>query len=1472
MKMNFANWNRFALSLVVAGAVFGGGFAQTLHAATYTVGTGGDYATLEALRTAHPSLGTADEIVFLNDDNSLTAAFGFAANSTLTLSSDATIGTAIFTRFINAGANDLTLVVADGSNLTINGFKSVTSNGGAIRTSSSNDFTLGTASSTGVIAFTANSAAVNGGAIRARNAYITGGNNTFTSNSTDLLTGSNGGAICGENRVVISGGTNTFVQNQAGLHGGAIFAGDNLKITGGVNTFTGNFAKQNGGALNSNSSLEISGGTNSFVRNQAQGDPLETLVNGQGGAVYVERSAIFRASSGNFLFQGNLDNTATSKKANAIYMHNHLTPPTVTQNSLTLAATSGNSILFDDPITSRKQNSDGDLLLLDIFINPVATDSGKVVFDGIGKSTVADRTSAVYGNTTVSHGELALRNGVTYGASDNSGSFTLGANATLLTNATSTNTINAGTITLGGTLAFDMSGAVANTSLGATKNLILNGTTSVTGDPTTIDIRGLKGSGGAPTTYDLATRIIGWWDMGTPLTIDGVDIALTRANGKMALFGGASDTLQVMSVAETGLLKWSGGNGNWNLTENKWNATLAGGAASDKFLSGDSVQFDWGTDGAIAVASTGVTVGANSWNPGMAFGAGTWSFTGGEIRGGEILSSNMGDTTLIFGGVNATGTREMNQRIVGYGAFSTLTFIAAAGETVSVTGRDTPQDGNAISIAGNLVLGAAGAGTLQYSHNYGGNYGGVMYAAKTATIVGGTNNFTSNKANAGGAMYAGGDMSINGGTNTFTSNNAATGNGGGAIYSGGAVTIAPASGDTATNVFTDNNANKSGGAIYAVGGVQLANSTNTFSGNQSGEYGGAIYADGSVSVSSGTNTFTGNMAKNGGAIALSPTVPGNGIEISGGTNRFLGNEASEYGGAIYADHGNVTLAADVADMIFKGNRDRTDFADNKANAIHMNNADNVSWLLLSAKAGHKIEFFDPITSNSTNPNLTININAAATDTGAVVFDGSYWKSKNSTNAADFTTTLYGTNTVSHGSVAVKNGVIFDLSASTSLLGIADDAKFDVSSGSTLISRVDNKFGTVTSNIIANDTLIFSDATACWTIVAGPNVTGSEVSGLTFTDATNIANANAALNAGNAANLFTDWQIVASSVPGKMMLQNELKKDINVSNVAKNVAGMVQFGKFQAVAATRGNFFGGNSANDYRGQNCRSNQSKLRGNSVWINYVGRSTELEATNTLQAGLKNRLSSNGVQTGLDLYRSRSTVLGAVFGYEALRSDIAADRVKGNDYYFGLYGAQKLGSGFDVRGSLGYGHQTYKMDRYDNGLGAPVPGMYHSEFSGDTFETSFDVGRRMHLSRRFSYRPMIGFDFYTNDVNGAPEDNDGLILSSTSLTQTFVRFGSDVVWQSRRLEINGGAYYAYQMAPNGHFLRTGVSNGVVSGTAYGARLGNSVVTFNAGTQYYLNAQRTLSVYGNYSGNLFADRPSSPWGHTVFAGAAWRF
>lgn len=351
------------------------------------------------------------------------------------------------------------------------------------------------------------------------------------------------------------------------------------------------------------------------------------------------------------------------------------------------------------------------------------------------------------------------------------------------------------------------------------------------------------------------------------------------------------------------------------------------------------------------------------------------------------------------------------------------------------------------AIAANNTVTFSGTGTLTFTSNsVRGNSaasGGAIYASGGALFTNtGAISFTGNTAMThGGAIHAGGttgslafsdiaeDISFSGNTAgenggainndfetvewsgvgnvSFTSNHAEAG-AGGAIWAGMDMTV-----DTAVSfTVTDNQAGDGGGGgIYAAGSVSFsAVDSITFSGNQASASGGAIYAYNDITVSdSGKVTFSGNTAGyDGGALdAYNVTIAGNTDTVL-----FENNSADGDGGAVNLQSGGtLTLAADHADIIFRGN---TAQGGSIRNAIHFNDGTTAS---LNAGAGHRILFEDGLSSLE-DAIVEVNVNEEAGAEGAVSMSG-----------ADSQSGIKANTTVHGGTFSVSNGASYGYQSS-----------------------------------------------------------------------------------------------------------------------------------------------------------------------------------------------------------------------------------------------------------------------------------------------------------------------------------------------------------------------------------------------------------------------------------------------------------
>ena len=268
--------------------------------------------------------------------------------------------------------------------------------------------------------------------------------------------------------------------------------------------------------------------------------------------------------------------------------------------------------------------------------------------------------------------------------------------------------------------------------------------------------------------------------------------------------------------------------------------------------------------------------------------------------------------------------------------------------------------------------------------------------------------------------------------------------------------------------------------------------------------------------------------------------------------------------------------------------------------------------------------------------------------------------------------------------------------------------------------------------------------------------------------------------------------------------------------------------------------------------------------AWVNYIGRSDQY-ASNWAGHNRNNwKLSSEGVQAGTDLYRTKNTQFGILFGYDDARMRNTGDRVQMDDVYGGFYAARVFRNGADARIIFAYGNQDYDLTRYHRGV------RNTASFDGYTTETNFELGKRF-VNGAWSVRPVIALDVYNNNLKGATESS-GIVYDKTSLTQASVRFGTDLRYHVRNFAFNSGLYYSYDM--HDQVLRANVTGmtggGPITLPLYGSKIGRELLSFNLGADYQIS--RNFSVFGGYQGEYVPDRDNSQVQSVGYVGAGWKW
>jgi predicted outer membrane repeat protein len=649
------------------------------------------------------------------------------------------------------------------------------------------------------------------------------------------------------------------------------------------------------------------------------------------------------------------------------------------------------------------------------------------------------------------------------------------------------------------------------------------------------------------------------------------------------------------------------------------------------------------------------------------------------------------------------------------------------------------------------------------------------------------------------------------------------------------------------------------GAVFAAGNTidMIVNitdskvSNNTIEGVNDVAYGAGLYftndlnGNKKINAAIDNTTFEGNETKSlsggsaaGGALAIDSTVTDSGITVKNST--FKNNKATgtaSKGGAIYVNNvATLAITADGGHVLFQGN---------------------------TAESGASIW---------AETTADVEFNAVGVNDTIIDEDGFHI-----TNVAKFMG--LGQTTVTNGYAGTLNidtGATLNTKGDTSANLITGAGKLNVVSGTT---RTDKLTSTGTVNVDGRLLLSDKDNTA-------KDLTGNGY--IFFENIDSLAENDSLLTVSG----DNDFAGTATAVD---TLGTGVKRDAKDYKVTKDgiahiadgylaVASIHNFNVgYQAVQdhlisgrARRLGFLGQSECDPCEPAGCNPCDpcGALVGSSTrsaWVNYVGRNNQYQSSYNGREFWNT--TSNGVQVGVDLYRTCKNQFGVLFGYEKSDSDMRTNSIDADDVYFGFYAAHVFRNGADARIVANFGWQNYDAIRtnYDN------TNRYASSFDGNTTELNLELGKRFHRSSSLSFRPVAAIDLYINDVDGSQEritHNTGtpvavaLKYNGLSYTQAFLRIGSDFKLEGKRLTLNGGLYYAYDV--NDNKLKSTVSSVANTYNLYGSDLGRQVVTFNVGGSLKLG--NSFDVFGGFTGNAYVDRDGTPFQSTGYVGGAVRW
>ncbi|MDR1478395.1 MAG: autotransporter domain-containing protein [Planctomycetaceae bacterium] len=614
----------------------------------------------------------------------------------------------------------------------------------------------------------------------------------------------------------------------------------------------------------------------------------------------------------------------------------------------------------------------------------------------------------------------------------------------------------------------------------------------------------------------------------------------------------------------------------------------------------------------------------------------------------------------------------------------------------------------------------------------------------------------------------------------------------------------------------------------------FANTTfddNTATSNSSSAFGGAIFATQRIETTK--TDFTNNTAKgtnaSGGAIAITRTDNSTFYDstapsrIRGGEfidNQSIATGGESLGGAIYTSKGiEIISGTNYGNVLFQNNRATA----NSTNNAHGNSIFADAAVLFSAGAGSKIEDFDGhyITGNVTKVGggiLSLLGDTQHQAGGYFIREGVLRSGFTSVGESGFraVANLYGRGAT--GDVVFDAGTIWELDLSN-----ADMTKLAAG-----VQIADGEVKGASEAIRLGSTLVNVD------------VVDGKIKLIGVLDTARLSDIYAS------AAYVHKWNTVQNAVNSRI---NQL---------------LYRYGTVQ------GEYLSGErTQTQIRGQSYSPHIAAAIPQSgyynTWVNYVGRKSSVGSSFDVYDGEMLKSVSNGIQFGFDVASEFGVHLGFMFGYEDSRGKISNDEIQGDDYYVGAYGAMLFSYGFDVRGVLGFGHQRYKILRYDAGLGRE----FTVRPDGNSFEANIEFGRKFQTLHNFSVRPYISFDYLGNSVSSANEGLGGFRYDDLSVDQLFLRLGTDIQCHYDLLCLDAGVAFSQQLLDD--YAKATVSQGTISSTLKTSRYGNSVFTFNIGANYSFDRFHCRSIFINYVGEVFVGGEAESI-NSLQTGFQWRF
>lgn len=259
-----------------------------------------------------------------------------------------------------------------------------------------------------------------------------------------------------------------------------------------------------------------------------------------------------------------------------------------------------------------------------------------------------------------------------------------------------------------------------------------------------------------------------------------------------------------------------------------------------------------------------------------------------------------------------------------------------------------------------------------------------------------------------------------------------------------------------------------------------------------------------------------------------------------------------------------------------------------------------------------------------------------------------------------------------------------------------------------------------------------------------------------------------------------------------------------------------------------------------------------GRAFWVNYIGKQNSLGFSGAEQTNLNTDfdLDSDGVQVGADLYRSRRQQFGVLFDYTgSVTKSGGFDLLRSHDFRGGAYYAHVFADRSDFRALATFGGANHRQ-----------VGQRH-KIDSDSFNATFEYGKRFFPVQNVSWRPYIGLDVNYAYVGGDRVAN--IDFHGVKLSQTYLRIGMDLVTQIRRFTVRADLSYSVDM--NSDRLKVSTYDEEKGWLNDRLDIGRQFVSVGVTGQYDLNRGRAL--FAGFGVDAFFDRDSRPYQSTGTVG-----